>query len=128
MFNASGDLLYVGIAYDPVTRWTQHRSAPWAADVAERWVEWFPNRETAAAAEREAIRTELPEHNVIDHPVNELHVAAIISDKARTRNARKVPAVAAEERTAPRRLIDVIGPPTPAQARRLLVLLGLANA
>lgn len=29
---------------------------------------------------------------------------------------------------SPPRLIDVIGPPTPAQARRLIALLGLAGA
>lgn len=71
---ANGRLLYVGIAANPDSRWGQHSTnQQWWDDVADRKIEWFPNRAAAAAAEVAAIKTERPLHNiqhaVIDKPV-----------------------------------------------------------
>lgn len=68
---ANGRLLYVGIATNPDSRWSGHSTnQPWWADVADRKVEWFPNRPAAAAAEVTAIKTERPLHN-IQHAVTD---------------------------------------------------------
>lgn len=62
---ANGRLLYVGIAANPDSRWGGHSTnQPWWNDVADRKVEWFPNRRAAAAAEVAAIKAERPLHNV----------------------------------------------------------------
>lgn len=82
MYDKAGALLYVGIAFDPLSRWRQHQLAPWFGSVVERWVEWYPTRDEAAAAEKEAIRMESPLHNVVDHPVNDPRMQA--------RDARRV--------------------------------------
>lgn len=63
-FNASGQLLYVGIATCHIRRIEQHRTtAPWFWDIAEIRIEHFPSRQEALAAESLAIRTEGPMHN-----------------------------------------------------------------
>lgn len=69
----NGRLLYVGIAANPDSRWGGHSTnQPWWNDVADRKVEWFPNRAAAAAAEVAAIKAERPLHNiqhaVVDKP------------------------------------------------------------
>lgn len=57
-------LLYVGIAGDPRARFKQHAvDKDWWHAVWEWSVEWFPNRETAEAAEKSAIETERPMFN-----------------------------------------------------------------
>lgn len=61
---ANGRLLYVGIAGNPDSRWGQHSTnQPWWNNVADRKVEWFPNRAAAAEAEVKAIKEERPLHN-----------------------------------------------------------------
>lgn len=63
-FDASGVLLYVGIASDPRRRREQHqRSSKWSALADEMTVEWFPTREEAHDAEKVAIANELPIFN-----------------------------------------------------------------
>jgi hypothetical protein len=57
------ELLYVGIAADPLARFKQHETAPWFPLVASVAGRWFPDRKAAAAVEREAIRTEVPRWN-----------------------------------------------------------------
>lgn len=65
-FNAAGDLLYVGISLNAVARLCQHRqAAPWFPDIARVEIEWLPTREAALDAEKAAIRSERPLHNVI---------------------------------------------------------------
>lgn len=60
-----GNLLYIGIAANPDARWRVHRrEKTWAHLVADRSIEWFPNRAAAEAAEAVAIRSEKPRHNV----------------------------------------------------------------
>jgi excinuclease UvrABC nuclease subunit len=65
LFDAAGQLLYVGIATSPRTRWYAHREEKrWWPQVARESVEWFPSRTDAKAAEKTAIRAEAPVFNV----------------------------------------------------------------
>lgn len=65
-YDDSGQLLYVGITANPGQRWTQHAHAkPWWHHVATVTLEQHPNREAVLAAERTAIITEQPRHNVV---------------------------------------------------------------
>lgn len=57
-------LLYVGISMNLDGRLTKHRRAAWWPAVAEVTVQWFDGREAAKAAEREAISSENPLHNI----------------------------------------------------------------
>jgi len=64
LYDAGDQLLYVGITDDPKTRFAQHRDdKPWWPQVAIRDVEWFPDRATAEAQERQAIQAESPRYN-----------------------------------------------------------------
>lgn len=64
LYDASDQLLYVGIATDPKARWYRHASdKDWWGDVATREVEWFASREEASNAEITAIHKEKPTHN-----------------------------------------------------------------
>lgn len=59
-------LLYVGITRNPPSRFRDHESQKiWWRQIARIDVEWHPNRQDALDAEREAIRTEKPLHNII---------------------------------------------------------------
>lgn len=64
-FDADGTLLYVGIAKDPDKRYGEHASAGarWVPYAASRTVAEYPDRESALAAERAAIRYEMPVYN-----------------------------------------------------------------
>lgn len=58
-------LLYIGITVSLPTRLTDHRDdKPWWRDVARMTVEHFADRESVLAAEKAAIVTERPLHNV----------------------------------------------------------------
>lgn len=60
------ELLYVGVSMSPTSRIAQHANfQPWWTDVARVTLEHFPTREAAAAAERQAIASENPEHNIV---------------------------------------------------------------
>jgi len=64
-FDANGNLLYVGISISAMVRLSQHKDfSPWYADVARVEIENFPTRQDAMRAEREAVRTESPTHNI----------------------------------------------------------------
>lgn len=66
LYNADGELLYIGIAGNPGRRFEQHRKdKPWWGTVAEIKVEHFDTRDQAAQAETAAIKHERPLHNVI---------------------------------------------------------------
>lgn len=66
MFDVDGRLLYVGISSNAQHRFRQHFSRqPWAKEVCNIKVEFFPCRESVEIAEREAIRREKPKYNVI---------------------------------------------------------------
>jgi hypothetical protein len=65
-FDASGRLLYVGIARDTMVRLGSHRlQSSWYDRVARVEIERFPTRSAALKAEAKAIRTENPECNVM---------------------------------------------------------------
>lgn len=64
-FDASGALLYVGVSLSAVTRLAQHRSgSPWYDSIARVEVEQFDSRQLALEAERKAIASERPRHNI----------------------------------------------------------------
>lgn len=64
-YGADGTLLYVGITKDPGRRFIQHGSSKdWWRNVASIQIEYLDSRDDLASAEREAIRSELPRHNI----------------------------------------------------------------
>lgn len=64
-FSGEGDLLYVGISCNALKRLNAHRVAsPWFGDIASVQIQKFSTREEALTAEREAISSEKPKHNV----------------------------------------------------------------
>jgi predicted GIY-YIG superfamily endonuclease len=62
-FNEAGELLYVGVTCNFISRGATHRAASWARDVHKITLERFSKRSEALAAEAEAIRFEGPKHN-----------------------------------------------------------------
>ncbi len=68
-FNASGQLLYVGVPMYPSVRFGAHAAeSPWWPEVALIRVEWFSPRRDAELAERRAIQSEMPIHNIAQSP------------------------------------------------------------
>jgi predicted GIY-YIG superfamily endonuclease len=66
LYDKAGALLYVGIAEHWPTRMKQHaREKAWWEDVANVATQVFAERERAADAERNAIQTERPKHNIV---------------------------------------------------------------
>lgn len=66
---ADGELLYIGISDRWTRRMGQHEaSKSWFGDVASVSVQRFETREDALTAERNAIRSERPRHNVTHAP------------------------------------------------------------
>lgn len=65
-YNDIGDLLYIGIGRSWARRWMQHSErSPFYVDVAQLRFETYPTRGEALEAERAAIQTERPLHNVV---------------------------------------------------------------
>ncbi|MGW9371155.1 GntR family transcriptional regulator [Streptomyces xanthophaeus] len=60
-YSADGELLYVGIAYDPDLRLEQHY---WRRESARHTVNWFDRRRDALEAESKAIADERPRYNL----------------------------------------------------------------
>lgn len=87
-FNNKDELLYVGVSYSAINRFSQHKtSSKWAKDVVTIYIEPFDSRDLALAAEKKAIKTEYPKHN--DQHNNgerpqELGHATVCSFKRRT--------------------------------------------
>jgi hypothetical protein len=70
-FNATGQLLYVGITMNPPRRFKDHRRVKgWWEEVAGITVENYANRQELAAAERRAIHVERPLYNVVHSNAN----------------------------------------------------------
>lgn len=66
--DAEGDLLYLGIGWDPALRLKMHaKKAAWwpEVDLDRSDVDWFRRYEDAAIAEKLAIRLEQPKYNMI---------------------------------------------------------------
>lgn len=69
LFNADGQLLYVGISSDPPTRYVNHAYEKlWWHEVATTTEEWIETRAEALREETRAIKTELPCYNRLGHP------------------------------------------------------------
>lgn len=68
-YGRHANLLYVGISLDIAQRWRDHRDTKWWWwEVAAITLQHFDTRREALEAERYAIQTEMPQHN-IDHAV-----------------------------------------------------------
>lgn len=68
LWDAEGNLLYVGSSYDPDKRCAVHRRAPWWEHVASRTEEWHSTRGVAYRAETKAIHSEAPRFNSMGTP------------------------------------------------------------
>ena len=65
LYDAEGELLYVGISLSAIQRLSDHMKGKlWAEDIARVDVAWYDSRTDALAAEAKAIRAEWPRHNV----------------------------------------------------------------
>ena len=63
-FDADGDLLYVGISSNWLSRLIQHsRQSEWYAQIASVTIEKFDSREEAREAEEKEIRSKCPPYN-----------------------------------------------------------------
>lgn len=72
LYDAAGDLLYIGVTSLPKARWHNHkRERSWWPQVARKDLEWHPNRSAALLAEKRAVETEWPRYNTIHHPIHE---------------------------------------------------------
>lgn len=64
-FDKAGNLLYVGISLSTAKRMGEHRNkSAWWGKVVSISIERFPTRAAALKAERQAVQTEHPRHNV----------------------------------------------------------------
>jgi hypothetical protein len=68
MFDANGELLYVGVSANMGVRIAGHSEKRWFPLVTTIRLEWFPTRAAAEAAEAKAIRTERPQINIAGQP------------------------------------------------------------
>jgi len=57
-------LLYVGINFSAIERFSQHRGATWFKEITTLEIEEFPDRESAEFAETVAIKSEKPKFNI----------------------------------------------------------------
>jgi predicted GIY-YIG superfamily endonuclease len=65
-YNTKGELLYVGIAKNPLKRLSEHRrSAHWASSSVRMTADVYPDRASALIAEATAIMKEKPLHNLL---------------------------------------------------------------
>lgn len=79
LFDETGQLLYVGISADPGKRMLQHRSDKvWWEQSATIHVQPMPDRQTALAAEKEAIKNERPLYNKIHSDLDPTTSAGIM--------------------------------------------------
>lgn len=63
LWDAEGNLLYIGSAFDSDQRCKEHQKKPWWPEVARRTEEWHSGRGTAYAEELKAIRVERSKYN-----------------------------------------------------------------
>lgn len=69
LYDATDQLLYVGVSHNPDVRWGQHSlNKEWWPQVAKRTVDWHETRLLAEAAEATAISSEKPRHNIVGTP------------------------------------------------------------
>lgn len=71
LYDASDQLLYVGITNNLERRWREHRRDrrdTWWPDVTHKVIEWLPSRRAAQAVERQVVQAEKPVYNVLHSP------------------------------------------------------------
>ena len=61
---ASAEVLYIGSTNDVASRVSAHRNAPWWSDRLDVVVDEHPSMRDARRAEKHAIRSEHPTHNI----------------------------------------------------------------
>lgn len=82
-FDSDGRLLYVGVSLSTLRRLTQHRDkSAWFQSIQRVTVERFPSRAAAFEAERRAIATERPLHNVAGTAPRQRTVSKYESERA----------------------------------------------
>lgn len=65
LYDANGQLLYVGVTGNPRKRFGDHRrNKDWWGDVSTRSLEWFDTEAQALEMEIRAITTEAPKYNL----------------------------------------------------------------
>ncbi|MFD3520457.1 GntR family transcriptional regulator [Streptomyces sp. NPDC058653] len=75
LYDADGNLLYVGITNNPKVRFGNHgRSKPWWPEVELKQIVWLDSLQEAEEAERLAIASEGPRHNISN---NALKIAGL---------------------------------------------------
>jgi predicted GIY-YIG superfamily endonuclease len=83
LFAGDGSLLYVGISKDPLERWREHLgSHSWWRQVAEYELCWYPTRAEAREAEKAAMLSEGPRHNIHSAPRHSAHWKAVLNTPA----------------------------------------------
>lgn len=66
LFGVGDELIYIGATDDLEARWKHHSYVqPWWPEVQRKSVEWYPDRDSALAAEESAIKAERPRINII---------------------------------------------------------------
>lgn len=68
LWNAHGELLYVGSAFDPDRRCKSHQKKTWWPEVVRRTEEWHSSRGTAYVEELKAIAVERSKYNEMGTP------------------------------------------------------------
>ncbi|MEU5596634.1 GIY-YIG nuclease family protein [Streptomyces sp. NPDC020298] len=68
LWDADGNLLYIGSAFNPDHRCKSHQKKPWWSEVARRTEEWHPSRGAAYAEELKAIAVERSKYNDMGTP------------------------------------------------------------
>lgn len=64
-----GEIIYIGISYDAIHRWTQHqKDKPWFDQAASFERIWYPTRESVEAAEASMIARIRPPYNTQHNP------------------------------------------------------------
>lgn len=86
IYNADGELIYVGVAYSPKVRVSFHRNnKPWGGEIARHEVDWYDTREAAEAAEEQQIADAWPRYNVLGTPEHRLRSLKCCSVEAQAR-------------------------------------------
>lgn len=95
-YDSSGTLLYVGVSLSVLVRLKQHEASHWFGSIARVEIQRFTNRQAVLEAERVAVATENPLHNVIRFKTRAKSIKTLRAEM----QAEKLAAAAAESRQA----------------------------
>ena len=71
VYNDTGDVVYIGVTYDPYARIRNHaNTAPWRSEIAEWSADWYLNRRDAEYVELILISEQQPIYNVAGTPLH----------------------------------------------------------